>query len=213
MNEPTQALAYKPSMKQKFTWSVIHPVQNWRRKHKLRKLDRLLDDLVDKDYHDVDLEFQSIGYTPLSETTEDDGPDRWIQENVIQLLKVFSTQGHSGSSAPYAISYFERLAKHKPLGPLTGEDREWVHVYDTDEGNAVYQNRRLGTVFKEVALDGTADCYDIDGIVFFEYYRDADGVQQKSHYTCRESRVPVEFPYFVPDHPVYQYRDREDAEC
>ena len=42
--------------------------------------------------------------------------------NVLELLEVFSNQGHSGRSAPYV------LADCKPLGQLTGEDSEWVEV-------------------------------------------------------------------------------------
>jgi hypothetical protein len=190
---------YKPTLKDRFRWNLIQPVKDWNRTRKLRKLDRLLNDLSGKDHSHIQREFRAIGYTD-----DEDGPNKWIQENVIQLMKVFSTQGHSGSSAPVAVAYFKRLANHKPLGPLTGEDWEWMKV---EEG--FYQNNRCGTVFKQVSDDGTEYAYDIDGKVFWEYYTDEDGVQQKSYYTCSESRVPVEFPYTVPDEPVYEYRESE----
>jgi hypothetical protein len=53
--------------------------------------------------------------------------------------------------------------------------------------------------------------YDIDGKVFWEWYKDEDGNAVKSHYTSRESRVPVTFPYTAPDKPIYEYR-QSDAE-
>lgn len=195
--ENLNAIEYKPTLVDRFRWNLIQPVKDWNHNRKLRKLDRLLNDLGGKDHSHIEREFRAIGYT-----NDEDGPDKWIQENVIQLMKVFNTQGHSGSSAPFAVSYFERLANHKPLGPLTGEDWEWMEV-----GEGVYQNNRCSTVFKKVRDDGTEYAYNIDGKVFWEYYTDEDGVQQKSYYTGIDSRVPVEFPYTVPDKPVYEYRE------
>ena len=123
-----------------------------------------------------------------------------ICKHVLKLLEVFHGEGHSGSSAPYAINLFSTLAKFKPIAPLTGEDWEW---HDTGHG---YQNRRASHVFK----DYNGDCYDIDGKVFWEWNK-FEGEPFKSYYTCRESRVPVTFPYTVPKEPEYVYR-YSDAE-
>ena len=43
-------------------------------------------------------ELALLGYKPIEELKEDD-PDRWIQENILELLEVFSKQEHSGMSA------------------------------------------------------------------------------------------------------------------
>ena len=40
----------------------------------------------------------------------EDGPNKWLAEGTLELLEVFAEQGHSGSSAPYAIALFEKLA-------------------------------------------------------------------------------------------------------
>jgi hypothetical protein len=92
-------------------------------------------------------------------------------------------------SAGIVRSLFDSLSSFRPLGPLTGEDSEWIEVAEQD-GKPLYQNRRCHRVFK---CGGQA--YDIDGIV----WRDPDGVT----YTNRESRVPVAFPYS----PTTEYRD------
>jgi hypothetical protein len=42
--------------------------------------------------------------------------------------------------------------------------------------------------------------------VFWEWYEGEDG-RFKSYYTSRDSRVPVTFPYTVPDKPIYEYRE------
>lgn len=117
-------------------------------------------------------EFAALGWNSTEE-----GPDKWMRENVLELLEVFSKQGHSGSSAPYAIGLFEKLARFEPLGPITGADEEWCEV---NEG--LFQNRRCSRVFKE-----NGNAYDIDGRIF----RRPDG----SCYTNGDSRVPVAFPY------------------
>lgn len=103
--------------------------------------------------------------------------DGMIGEAVLELVKVFSKQGHSGFSAHLCLDVFAKVAAFKPLAPLTGETDEWQEVAD-----GVYQNNRCSRVFKE---DGEA--YDIDGII----WRDPDGAT----YTNFKSRVPVTFPY------------------
>ena len=88
-------------------------------------------------------EFLALGYIPLDQKQEN-GPNKWIQEGVLELIEVFSKQGHSGSSAPYCVRCFEKLALFKPLTPIKCDDVEWVEV-----GERVYQNKRLSSVFKE----------------------------------------------------------------
>lgn len=121
-------------------------------------------------------ELKAMGYD-LNEKEE--GPNKWICENILELLDVFSKQEHSGSSAPYCISLFTKLANFEPVCPLTGNDDEWNEV-----GDNVYQNNRCSHVFKQ-GKDGVA--YDIEGKIF----KESDGCC----YTSIESRVNVTFPY------------------
>ena len=138
----------------------------------------------------------------------EDSPDemnRMMRKHILHMMQEFANEGHSGFSASYAISILTKLMDFKPLSPLTGEDDEWVkHDYGND---VTYQNKRRSSVFK----DGDGECYDIDGKVFWEWYRNEEGEAVKTYYTCRESRVPVTFPYVVPDKPIYEYR-QSDAE-
>jgi hypothetical protein len=138
-------------------------------------------------------EFALLGYEPIESLPEDD-INRWVQENVIELLEVFSKQGHSGSSAPYIISMFSKLAKFEIVAPLTGEDDEWGNVRDYG-CEPLYQNKRDSRVFKN--SDGS--CYQIDGIV----WKEEDGVC----YTNRHSSVHIEsFPYT----PTTEYRSSSE---
>jgi hypothetical protein len=120
--------------------------------------------------------------------------------NILGLLAVFENAGHSGSSAPYAINLFSKLASFKPIAPLTGEEWEWVHVYDHPDHGPVYQNKRCSSVFKD-----NAGTYDIEGIVFWEWYKNEEGEMSKIYFTGRESSVPVTFPYVKPEKPEYRF--------
>jgi len=89
---------------------------------------------------------------------------------VMELIEVFSKQGHSGASAPMVADIFQKLANYKPLGPITGKDEEWVDVsIHNDTKKTWYQNKRCSALFKD-GKDGKA--YYIDAII----KRDQNGI-------------------------------------
>ena len=142
-------------------------------------------------------EFRAAGWTNADGKFEDEMQED-ICKHVLELLKVFADEGHSGSTAPYTVNMFKKLAMFEPLVPLTGEDWEWNEC-----GNGVFQNKRCSRVFKHPdRFDGQA--YDIEGIVFYDWYErplepDEPGFpgtyRGKSHFTSRDSCVPITFPY------------------
>jgi hypothetical protein len=102
---------------------------------------------------------------------------RIMCDEVLELLELFSKHGHSGSSAPYAIRLFSKLASFEPIVPLTGEDWEWGDSFGGGQ-----QNKRCSHVFKD---NGRA--YDIQGRIF----REPNGCC----YTGKKNRVYITFPY------------------
>lgn len=131
-------------------------------------------------------EFKAAGWD-----LETDEMQKMMCEQVIELLKLFSGHGHSGSSAPYAINMFKTLASFEPLVPLTGNDDEWNEVID-----GVFQNNRCSHVFKQAdRFDGQP--YDSEAVIF----REPDG----SCFINGNSQQPITFPYT----PSRTYRDRE----
>ena len=135
-------------------------------------------------------EFKAAGWDLTTPDFGGKNMQRLMCDQVCELLRVFATHGHSGSSAPYAINLFTSLAKFEPVVPLTGADWEWTEL---EEGR--YQNKRCSHVFKDHdRFEGQA--YDIDSII----WRDPDG----SCFTNRDSAQPVTFPYT----PKREYRDR-----
>lgn len=139
-------------------------------------------------------EFEIAGWVKRYDTVDewDDEMQKAICENVVQLLAVFDSQGHSGSSAPYLINMFKKLAMFEIITPLTGEDSEWSEV-----GRDVLQNKRDGRVFKDIGENPRFDGkpYFIEGKVFIETNVDENGEEYKSSYTSRDSCVVIEFPY------------------
>lgn len=75
---------------------------------------------------------------------------------MVEILEKFFSQWDSGGAVSCAAPVLMRLIAGKPLGPLTGEDKEWF-IHDCDGMYA--QNMRCSTVFK-TTKDGPA--YDID---------------------------------------------------
>ena len=138
-------------------------------------------------------ELALLGYIPLDQEQED-GPNKWIQENLFELLEVFAKQGHSGFSAPYTLNLFHRLAMFEPILPLTGDDSEWEKIdFQT------WQNKRCSHVFKDA--EGT--CTNSQGIIF----EDSDGCR----YTSKGSSVVITFPY-IPKTEVVKIPKQETPE-
>lgn len=152
-------------------------------------------------------EFRAAGW--MNENGDiNDEMQALICAGVLDLLNVFEKQGHSGTSAPYMINLFTRLANFKPIIPITGEDWEWSECgRDGDIGGILYQNKRCSSVFKN-----NTGAYDIDGKVFWEWNVREDGSPYKSYYSNGGCHTPVTFPY-IPGkrEEVYRYSDATPA--
>ena len=137
-------------------------------------------------------EFLAAGWTDESGKFNDDMQEA-ICNHVLKLLEVFAEEGHSGSTAPYAINLFTKLAKFEPIVPLTGEDWEWNNVSEMS-GRETYQNNRCSAVFKQAdRFNGKP--YYLEAKVFWNWFKGEDGEPFKSYYTSSDSLEPIEFPY------------------
>lgn len=126
---------------------------------------------------------------------KDEGTDvsqGWIMDNIRELLTVFSKQGHSGSSAPYVLNLFNKLARFEIIVPLTGKEDEWNNVSD-----GLWQNKRDSRVFKD-----KNGAWFIDGKAFSD-----DG---KTYFTNGKSHIPITFPCDAPKlHTEYIIRRKK----
>jgi hypothetical protein len=126
---------------------------------------------------------------------DDDGGmyDGMLGEAVLELMRTFAAQGHTGMSAPMVTNLFDRLARFEPLSPLTGEPDEWTEV-----GPGAWQNNRCSHVFRDADRFG-GQPYDIQAVVF----EDPDG----DRYTSADSHRVIEFPYTPPQTPEIVRRE------
>jgi hypothetical protein len=131
---------------------------------------------------------------------DDDGGiyDAMIGEAVLELMRAFAVQGHSGASAPLVANLFDRLARFEPLSPLTGDDDEWNEV-----GPGRWQNNRCSHVFRDSERFG-GQAYDIQAVVF----EDPNG----DRWTSADSHQVIEFPYTPPKTPRIVRREASDAD-
>ena len=154
------------------------------------------------------VEFRAAGWTDDNGNFNDEMQEL-ICKHVLELLTVFSNEGHSGTSAPYTIDLFSKLAMFEPIVPITGEDWEWADVsgfWADVSGVAdepMWQNKRCSHVFKN-----QNGAYDINGIVWWEWCTTEDGEMIKSYFTNRDSRVPVTFPYVPKQEYVFRPTDK-----
>lgn len=129
---------------------------------------------------------------------DEDGIQDAINKNILDIVELFASQGHSGFSAGYVMSVLERLLRFKPLTPLTGEDDEWTEVSDK-MGQKCFQNKRCSSVFKTTDAQGNfLEAYDIDGIA----YSDNGGL---TWFASNRFQKNVTFPYEPPTHPEKVY--------
>lgn len=89
---------------------------------------------------------------------KDSDYDGMLGKAVLELVKVFAKQGHSGFSANWTLQVFNDVASYKPLTPIGKSKGEWMNVSDTAESE-MWQNTRRGTTFSR---NGGKTWYDID---------------------------------------------------
>lgn len=119
---------------------------------------------------------------------DEEGLQDMINRDILEIVKMFASQEHSGLSASYALGILDRLLRFKPITPLTGEADEWQEV-----GTGCLQNKRCPSVFMQ---DGKA--HDIDGITV----SDNGGI---TWFHSGRFRKEVTFPYRPPTHPEKVY--------
>lgn len=89
---------------------------------------------------------------------KDSDYDGMLGEAVLELVKVFSKQGHSGFSAHQTLKIFNIVANYKPLTPIGATKDEWMDISEMS-GYPRWQNTRRCTTFSR---DGGKTWYDID---------------------------------------------------
>lgn len=141
------------------------------------------------------------------ENSESYAMQKYMNDEILEMVKTFSEQDHSGCSASYALNMLKRLLDWKPIQSLTGEDAEWNDCcWTMDNGKKkVFQNRRCSAVFKtvdtetgetEVTYNDKYAVSDNGGITFFysKHILKKLGLSES-----------ITFPFNVPEKPKKIY--------
>jgi len=102
--------------------------------------------------------------------------DGMLGTATMELMEVFSKQGHSGYSANMVINLFTKLANYQTLSPITADDSEWV---------LVGSNGSVGHGPLVPQADGSA-CPDCGWLV--RRLQDDGSVQMEHAYNCRRNQ-------------------------
>lgn len=117
----------------------------------------------------------------------DDGSEmqKEVNKDILDIVRVFSSQGHSGFSGSYALRMLNKLLQFYPLTPLKGTDEEWGTEADDK------QNKRYYSCFKDengAAFDTARFSYCDPGD-HCSYFNSGLSYKVKFPYMPRESYV------------------------
>lgn len=86
-----------------------------------------------------------------------------MRDCVLQIVRTFSEQGHSGSSAAWLSAVLDKLLRYQPLAPITDDPVDWMEVTDglwqcvrdgecfsKDGGKTYRRNSDMGTLHTAV---------------------------------------------------------------
>lgn len=129
---------------------------------------------------------------------KDDEMQQLMNSQILQIVELFASHGHSGFSASYALNIITRLLDWKPITPLTGDDSEWNEIGDNE-----YQNNRCYSIFKK-----NGQAYNVSG----KSFSDDGGKTWWTRGGIDGSRVNITFPYTVPSEPERIFVEPENEE-
>lgn len=77
-----------------------------------------------------------------------DGDGAQSGQAILDAVEAFARGGWSGGSAPYGIHIVNDLLNFRPLGPLTDDPDEWMHIAEAQAGQRdLWQSRRRADAF------------------------------------------------------------------
>lgn len=128
-----------------------------------------------------------------------DGADemqKLMNQNVLDIVKTFSEQGHSGFSAGYALNLIKRLLEWKPISAIEDGADAWNDA--SHGGSFLLQHKRCSAVFKHE--DGTVT------YIYGRVFSDDGGETWFTRGGCdrpkeEQSSIEITMPFTVPDEP------------
>lgn len=104
-------------------------------------------------------ELKLAGFFKKDDGGDSDLYDGMLGPAILDLVKAFADQGHSGMSASIVLRVFPRVANFKPLTPLTYGPEEWNDISEEMYSRKISQNKRNSSIFTE---DGGKTHYSVN---------------------------------------------------
>lgn len=117
-------------------------------------------------------------------------------EGALEAFEVLCNQGHSGMSIGFTKHILNRLIDGKPLTPIEDTDEMWSYMWTNEhDGVKAYRCKRMGSLFKHVAKDGTVTYSDTDSC--YCVYSDNPTVSWHNGFVRKIYRemYPITMPY------------------
>lgn len=83
-------------------------------------------------------------------------------DSAMRAFESLLGDGHSGMSIVFTKNILNRLIDRKPLTPIEDTEDVWDYVYRNEDGSKIYQCKRMYSLFKYVAQNGSVTYSDID---------------------------------------------------
>lgn len=147
-----------------------------------------------------------------SEKKSAEGSDDWeygvaCYESAMKAYKALVDDDHSGMSIQIAKSILNRLIDGKCLTPIEDTPDIWNEIRETTDGIKEYQCKRMSSLFKKVAADGTVTYSDINRVTCIDIADTAVAWHNGFATRLVDAIFPIEMPYLAPSKPFRMFTE------
>ena len=141
-----------------------------------------------------------------SEKKASEGTNEWeygvaCYKSAMKAYKTLLNDNHSGMSIQITKNILNRLIDGKCLTPIEDTPDVWNEITESADGSKKYQCKRMFSLFKKVAADGTVTYSDIDRVSCVNISNPPCTYRNGFATRLIESIFPIEMPYWAQSKP------------
>ena len=123
-------------------------------------------------------------------------------DSAMRAFESLLGDGHSGMSIGFTKAILDRLIDKKPLTPIEDTEEVWERLsIDSLDGSKEYQCKRMRSLFKRVAQDGSVTYSDIDRYCCTN--EENPNLRWRNNFVAKiyDEMYPLTFPYMPSSRP------------
>lgn len=123
-------------------------------------------------------------------------------DSALRAFESLLGDGHSGMSIGFTKSILNRLIDGKPLTPIEDVEEVWGEpCVDSRDGSKQYQCKRMSSLFKRVAQDGSVSYSDINR--YYCIYEEDSNISWHNGFVAKiyDEMYPLTLPYMPNSRP------------